>query len=162
IPPILVYWLAGYLIGIGDTSLSIGTIVAFTALQARLFFPLTGLLNVQVEVTSALALFDRIFEYLDMKQQITDAPDAVAIDPADAPGEVVFAHVSVRYRESQESATLDGTPLDAKPRSLVALVGPSGAGKPTLTYLIPRLHDLEPGRVLIDRHDARKVKLQSL
>ena len=83
--PVLVYWLAGDLIvAHGDRHLTLGTIVAFTALQSRLFFPLTGLLNVQVEVTSALALFDRIFEYLDLKQDITDAPDAVRLPRTDA------------------------------------------------------------------------------
>jgi ATP-binding cassette subfamily B protein len=87
ITPVLVYWLAGYLIvSRGDQHLTLGTIVAFTALQSRLFFPLTGLLNVQVEVTSALALFDRIFEYLDLKQEITDAPEAVALDPVTVRG----------------------------------------------------------------------------
>src|SRR5579884_74553 len=81
VTPVLVYWLAGYLIiHNGDRHLTIGTIVAFTQLQARLFFPLTNLLNVQVDVTSALALFDRIFEYLDMPQEISDTPDAVALD----------------------------------------------------------------------------------
>ena len=87
ITPVLVYWLAGYLIvAHGDRTLTLGTIVAFTALQSRLFFPLTGLLNVQVEVTSALALFDRIFDYLDLKQDITDAPDAVTLSPAQYSG----------------------------------------------------------------------------
>src|SRR5207244_5940288 len=80
--PVLVYWLAGYMmVDRGDQNLTLGTIVAFTALQARLFFPLTSLLNTQVEVMSALALFDRIFEYLDLKQDITDAPGAIALDP---------------------------------------------------------------------------------
>ncbi len=163
ITPVLVYWLAGWLIvARGDRGLTLGTIVAFTGLQARLFFPLTQLLNVQVEVTSALALFDRIFEYLDMKQEIADAPDAIPLDPRTVRGEVSFEDVTFRYDPSQERPTLQDVTFDAAPGSLVALVGPSGAGKTTLTYLIPRLYDVEEGSVRIDGHDVRHVKLSSL
>jgi ATP-binding cassette subfamily B protein len=161
--PVLVYWLAGYLIvDRGDQSLTLGTIVAFTALQSRLFFPLTSLLNSQVEVMSALALFDRIFEYLDLKQEITDAPDAIALAPEQVRGEVAFDHVSFRYSAAQETPTLADITFEAAPGSLVALVGHSGAGKTTLTYLIPRLYDVEAGRVLIDGHDVRQIKQESL
>ncbi len=161
--PVLVYWLAADLIvAHGDRHLTLGTIVAFTTLQARLFFPLTGLLNVQVEVTSALALFDRIFEYLDLKQDITDAPDALALVAPEVRGEVAFAHVSFRYDESQPAPTLDDITFEAAPGQLVALVGHSGAGKTTLTYLIPRLYDADGGRVTIDGHDIKKIKLESL
>jgi ATP-binding cassette subfamily B protein len=163
ITPVLVYWLAGYLvIGRGDASLTIGTIVAFTSLQARLFFPLTSLLNVQVEVTSALALFDRIFEYMDMPQDIKDAPDAIALSPQDVRGDVKFENVTFRYSPTQESATLDGIDLEAKSGQLVALVGASGSGKTTLTYLIPRLYDADGGSVQIDGNDVRQIKLESL
>ncbi len=163
ITPVLVYGLAGYLIvGRHDTHLTLGTIVAFTALQARLFFPLTGLLNVQVEVTGALALFDRIFEYLDLKQDITDAPGAVALSPDTTRGAVSFDHVSFRYAPSQTAPTLDDVSFDAAPGQLVALVGHSGAGKTTLTYLIPRLYDVTGGGVRIDGHDIRDVTLESL
>jgi ATP-binding cassette, subfamily B, bacterial len=159
--PALVYWLAGYLIvAQGDQNLSLGTIVAFTALQARMFFPLTGLLNTQVEVMSAFALFDRIFEYLDMRQDVVDAPDAVV--PERAEGRVAFDNVSFRYDEDQERPTLEGVSLQAEPGQLVALVGPSGAGKSTLTYLIPRLYDVESGTVLIDGLDVRKWKQEVL
>lgn len=161
--PVLVYWLAGYLIvARGDRHLTLGTIVAFTALQGRMFFPLTSLLNVQVEVTGALALFDRIFEYLDMKQEIADAPDAVDLQPEQVRGEVDFDHVSFRYTETQETPTLADVDFEAPPGSLVALVGHSGAGKTTLTYLIPRLYDVEAGRVLIDGHDVRRIRLEAL
>jgi ATP-binding cassette subfamily B protein len=137
--PVLVYWLAADLIvAHGDHHLTLGTIVAFTSLQARLFFPLTGLLNVQVEVTSALALFDRIFEYLDLKQDITDAPDALALSPSDVRGAVAFEHVTFRYGEDQPAPTLDDITFVAAPGRLIALVGHSGAGKTTLTYLITR------------------------
>ena len=161
--PVLVYWLAADLIvAHGDQRLSLGTIVAFTTLQARLFFPLTGLLNVQVEVTSALALFDRIFEYLDLKQDITDAPDAVSLSPAQIRGAVAFQHVSFRYGPEQIAPTLDDITFEAAPGQLIALVGPSGAGKTTLTYLIPRLYDADSGMVTIDGHDIKHITLESL
>lgn len=163
ITPVLVYWLAGYLIiGRRDHSLSLGTIVAFTALQSRLFFPLTSLLNSQVEITSALALFDRIFEYLDLKQETVDAPDAVALSPDQVRGRVVFDRVYFRYEETQETDTLSNISFEARPGQLVALVGPSGAGKTTLTYLIPRLYDPDRGRITIDGVDLRQIKLDSL
>ena len=163
ITPVLVYWLAGYLIvAHRDQHLNIGTIVAFTSLQSRLFFPLTGLLNVQVEVTSALALFDRIFEYLDLPQEIKDAPDAVAILPGDVRGEVAFENVGFRYEAEQADPTLQNVTFAARPGELVALVGASGAGKTTLTYLIPRLYDVTSGRVTIDGHDVRQIKLEAL
>jgi ATP-binding cassette subfamily B protein len=163
ITPALVYWLAGWLIvARHDSGLDLGTIVAFTSLQARLFFPLTSLLNVQVEVTSALALFDRIFEYLDMEQEITDAPDAVALAPDAVEGRVTFQDVRFRYEASQDTPTLDDVTFAAEPGSLTALVGHSGAGKTTLTYLIPRLYDVESGSVQIDGIDVRKIKLESL
>ena len=161
--PALVYWLAGYLIvAQHDPHLNIGTIVAFTALQSRLFFPLTGLLNVQVEVTSALALFDRIFEYLDMPQEIKDAPDAVALAPHDVRGEVIFENVGFRYEAEQAEPTLQSISFAALPGKLIALVGTSGAGKTTLTYLIPRLYDVNTGRITIDGHEVRRLKLESL
>ncbi len=161
--PVLVYWLASDLIvARGDHHLTLGTIVAFTALQARLFFPLTGLLNVQVDVTSALALFDRIFEYLDLKQEIVDAPDAIALSPAQIRGQVAFEAVSFRYDEAQAEPTLASITFEAKPGQLIALVGHSGSGKTTLTSLIPRLYDADIGHVLIDGFDVRQIKLESL
>lgn len=163
ITPVLVYWLAGYLIiASGDHHLTLGTIVAFTALQSRLFFPLTNLLNVQVEVMSALALFDRIFEYLDMEQEITDAPDAMDLPAQKVQGAVAYQDVWFRYSPDQETPTLQDITFEAPPGSLVALVGPSGAGKTTLTYLLPRLYDVDSGHVTIDGHDVRQIKLESL
>src|SRR5205823_6926756 len=97
IMPALVYILAGTLIIRGDTHVSIGTIVAFTTLQSRIFFPLGQMLNVQIEIQGALALFDRIFEYLEMDQDITDAPDAVELDPATMRGDVRFDGVAFHY-----------------------------------------------------------------
>ena len=108
ITPAFVYWLAGWLAINGDPSApTIGDIVAFTTLQSRLFFPLGQLLNVQVEIQGALALFDRIFEYLEMDPEIVDAPDAVALDPATVRGAVRFRDVSFRYPAA--SADREGT-----------------------------------------------------
>ena len=161
--PVLVYWLAGWLIiRRQDPHLSLGTIIAFTALQARVFFPLTGLLSIQVEITSALALFDRIFEYLDLRQEIKDPPNAFHLDRKSIRGEVAFDQVSFRYADDQPSLTLDGITLRARPGEHIALVGPSGAGKTTLTYLIPRLYDVSGGRVTVDGHDVREIALASL
>jgi len=177
IAPAFVYLLAGSLIIGGDTHVSIGTIVAFTTLQSRLFFPLGQLLGVQVEIQGALALFDRIFEYLEMQPEITDAPDAIALDPASLRGEVRFRHVSFHYArppvapvETDEAATATATApfgltdvdFEASPGQLVALVGPSGAGKTTTTYLIPRLYDAQSGSVEIDGIDVRRIRLESL
>jgi len=161
--PVLVYWFAGYLMSKpNETHLDIGTIVAFTALQGRLFFPLTGLLNAQVEVGSAMALFDRIFEYLDLQQDIVDSETAVAIDPSQMDGRVEFRNVGFRYESTQENPSLDDVNLVAQSGQLVALVGASGAGKTTLTYLIPRLYDSDSGQVLIDDVDVKQIKLESL
>ncbi len=163
ITPVLVYWLAGWLIiERNDTGLQLGTIVAFTALQSRLFFPLTSLLNVQVEVTSALALFDRIFEYLDLPQEIKDAPDAITLKPEEIRGAVAFENVAFCYDEEQNEPTLENITLDAHPGQQFALVGASGAGKTTMTYLIPRLYDANQGRVTIDGHDVKQITLESL
>ena len=187
ITPAFVYWLAGYLAVQHDPSApTIGDIVAFTTLQSRLFFPLGQLLNIQVEIQGALALFDRIFEYLEMEPEITDAPDAIAIDRATMRGSVRFADVSFRYKIAAVPAAVTGpdTPasegdaeppialipafglehidFDVKPGQLVALVGPSGSGKTTTTYLVPRLYDTDSGSVEIDGRDIRKSTLASL
>src|SRR5438876_5722199 len=185
IAPAFVYLLAGSLIIGGATHVSIGTIVAFTTLQSRLFFPLGQLLNVQVEIQGALALFDRIFEYLEMEPEIRDAPGAVELDAATLRGDVRFRDVTFRYptppiqaaaEAEAERAEAEGravpigvkpfglTDIDfeARPGQLVALVGPSGAGKTTTTYLIPRLYDVDAGAVEIDGIDVRGVRLESL
>jgi len=163
ITPVLVYWLAGYLIiKDGDSHLSLGVIVAFTSLQSRLFFPLTNLLNIQVDVMSSFALFDRIFEYLDMPQEIVDRPNAVVMNPGQVDGSVEFDNVVFRYDAEQTEPTLDMISFEAKPGQLVALVGSSGAGKTTLTYLIPRLYDVDSGSVKIDGRDVREIQLESL
>ncbi len=182
--PAFVYWLAGYLT-INDPlhHPSIGDIVAFTTLQSRLFFPLGQLLNVQVELQGALALFDRIFEYLEMKPEIADAPDAIDLDPAAVSGRVRIRNASFHYptkasleavegpeavkrsgRDAKAPAqfALEGIDFEVEPGQLVALVGPSGAGKTSTTYLIPRLYDVDSGAVEIDGIDVRKIRLQSI
>ncbi len=161
--PALVYWLAGYLlIQHGDTSITVGKLVAFTGLQVRLFFPMTGLMSAQVEIMSSFALFDRIFEYLDLPRDVQDKPDAKEVDVQSIKGEVEFRDVSFRYEDTQESNTLSDVSFVAKPGQLIALVGPSGAGKTTLTYLIPRLYDPEAGQVLLDGVDLKDYKIDSL
>lgn len=169
ITPAFVYLLGGWLFLNGQVDRSIvGTIVAVTTLQSRLFFPMGQLLNVNIEIQTGLALFDRIFEYLDLGQEIVDRDDAVKLSPSKVVGEVVFDDVWFRYEtprdpdEPERPWTIAGASFTASPGELVALVGPSGAGKTTLTYLAPRLYDVNDGRVMIDGIDVRDVKLESL
>lgn len=163
IAPSLMYWLAGWLlISQGDTSITIGKLVAFTGLQVRLFFPLTGILSAQVEILSSFALFDRIFQYLGMPHEIQDAPNAVELDPANVQGEIEFRDVSFRYDQESDAHTLQSISFLAKPDQLVALVGASGAGKTTLTYLIPRLYDSDSGEIFLDGVLIKQIKLSSL
>jgi len=169
ITPAFVYLLAGWLFLSGRVGSPIGTIVAFTTLQSRLFFPLGQLLNVNIEVQSGLALFDRIFEYLDMEHEIVDRDGAIELTPAEASGRVRFNDVWFRYeRQSGDGLgdnrlwTISGVDFAAEPGELVALVGPSGAGKTTLTYLVPRLYDVDRGAVEIDGIDVRDLRLESL
>ncbi len=246
IMPAFVYWLAGTMAAGGNPDApTAGDIVAFTTLQSRLFFPMGQLLNVQVEIQGSLALFDRIFEYLDLDPEITDSAEAIDMEPADVRGAVAFEGVSFHYPAEpataaalaaaaeaeagadeidgegagglpaervfgsddggpaaagvaaaalgvgdgddetelddlgdgdvdESSATTSGASavrapfgltdvsFEASPGELVAIVGPSGAGKTTTTYLIPRLYDVEDGRVTIDGVDVRSIRLASL
>jgi ATP-binding cassette subfamily B protein len=141
--------------------ISAGTIVAFTTLQTRLYFPIGQLLQVSVELRSSLALFDRVFEYLDVTPDITDAPDAVDLPATTAGGRVTLNEVYFRYPGVEQDA-LKGVSFEADPGQLVALVGPSGAGKTTISYLIPRLYDVTGGSVQIDGIDVRHVRQASL
>ena len=139
ITPAFVYWLAGWLAINGDpTAPTIGDIVAFTTLQSRLFFPLGQLLNIQVEIQGALALFDRIFEYLEMEPDIVDAPDAVALDPATVRGSVRFRDVAFRYPAAAPAAAAateavaDADGLDAsEPEPAPEPAGPAGPATAT-------------------------------
>lgn len=161
--PALVYWLAGWLlIQQGDTSITIGKLVAFTGLQIRFFFPITGLFGAQVEIMGSFALFQRIFDYLDMPRDIDDKPGALALPVEQAAGKVEFRNVRFRYEDDAPEPTLDEISFVAEPGQLVALVGPSGAGKTTLTYLIPRLYDPEAGEILLDGQNIQDIKLDDL
>ena len=173
ITPAFVYLLGGWLLlrGMIDQSPAalVGTIVAFTTLQSRLFFPMGQLLNVNIEVQSGLALFDRIFEYLDLERGIVDKDGAIELSGDEVTGEVRFDDIWFRYERSGQSQadddrmwTLQGVDLTVKPGQLLALVGPSGAGKTTMTYLIPRLYDVDRGSVKIDGIDVRDIRLESL
>jgi ATP-binding cassette subfamily B protein len=160
ITPAAVYLVAGLLLA-HHASISAGTVVAFTTLQTRLYFPIGQLLQVSVELRSSLALFDRIFEYLDVVPDIVDAPDAVDLPVISTGGRVALTEVYFRYPGSPTDA-LEGVSLEADPSQLVALVGPSGAGKTTISYLIPRLYDVTGGSVQIDGLDVRHVRQASL
>jgi ATP-binding cassette subfamily B protein len=150
---------------------SAGTLVAFTALQTRLLFPLINLMRVSIEVQTSLALFARIFEYLDLVPAITDAPAAYTLAKADVAGTVELVNVSFAYPQPQASVpgsdaevtwALRGVSLRIEPGQLAAVVGPSGAGKTTLSYLVPRLYDVDEGSVRIDGHDVRDLTQSSL
>src|SRR5579859_6873910 len=160
ITPAALYLLAG-LLTVHHHPISAGTIVAFTTLQTRLYFPIGQLLQVSVELRSSLALFDRVFEYMDVKPDIVDAPDAVDLPAADSGGRVALKDVHFRYSGTEVDA-LKGVSFSAEPGHLVALVGPSGAGKTTISYLIPRLYDVTGGSVEIDGLDVRRVRQASL
>jgi ATP-binding cassette subfamily B protein len=160
ITPALIYLTAGLLLA-NNHAISAGTVVAFTTLQTRLYFPIGQLLQVSVELRSSLALFDRIFEYLDVVPDIVDAPDAVELPTAGTGGRVELKDVHFRYPDTAQDA-LRGISLAADPGQLVALVGPSGAGKTTISYLIPRLYDVTGGAVEIEGLDVRHVTQASL
>jgi ATP-binding cassette, subfamily B, bacterial len=161
ITPAAIYLIAGLLIA-DHHPISAGTIVAFSTLQTRLYFPIGQLLQVSVELRSSLALFDRVFEYLDVVPDIVDAPDAVSLPAgSSSAGSVALRDVHFRYPGVSAEA-LAGVSLSAEPGHLVALVGPSGAGKTTISYLIPRLYDVTSGSVEIDGIDVRHVLSASL
>jgi ATP-binding cassette subfamily B protein len=156
IAPAVVYWYGGHRVIGGEASL--GTVVAFAALVGRLFGPISSLLGVHVLVLSSLALFERIFDYLDVEQEIADRPGAVPL--REVHGHVRFDHVGFAYIKGQPA--LHDVSFDIPPGKFAALVGPSGAGKTTIAYLVPRLYDVSSGRVLIDGLDVRDVTLASL
>ena len=183
VSPVAIYLLAGYMMsGGGPSVVSAGTIIAFTVLQNRLYFPVGRLLQVSVELQSSLAMFERIFGYLDMKQEIVDAPNARHLDKDSVAGEITFDSVRVNYRQGEEAETkqelngsrvpatgeserdwaLDEITLQIPPGQMAAFVGPSGAGKTTIASLVPRLYDVTEGAVRIDGVDVREIKLADL
>ena len=152
-----IIWLRGGLLSI-SSGLEVGTIVAVVAYLGRLYGPASALIGVQVQVVSALAVFERIFDYLDMPPEAPVA--AKAVELRDCRGEIEFQHVRFGYREDR--LALDDVSFVAKPGQLVAFVGPSGAGKTTILQLVPRFYDPSEGRVLVDGHDVRDLTLDSL
>jgi ATP-binding cassette subfamily B protein len=196
--PAVVYLVAGLqYIYQPQSHITFGIIVAFTTLQSRLFFPIGQLLNIQVDIQGALALFDRIFEYLDLPIDIHDKPDAQQLDAHEVKGAITFDNVTFTYKRDEQVKELFGTTdkerteekaarpispqpialaaesqperpalshvsFQIKPGQLGALVGPSGAGKTTITYLVPQLYDMDEGAVRIDGHDVRDITLNSL
>ncbi|MET0820341.1 MAG: ABC transporter ATP-binding protein [Aeromicrobium sp.] len=187
ITPALIYLVAGTLLQ-GNSALTAGTLVAFTTLQARLQMPLLQLMRVSLDVQTSLALFRRLFEYLDLEPAITERPGAVALDPQRLRGEIEFRDVFFRYPEPrslsgtvardrfgdtgvridrtepgpEQGWALDGISLTVEPGQLAAIVGPSGSGKTTMTYLVPRFYDVVEGAVLIDGTDVRDLTMGSV
>jgi ATP-binding cassette subfamily B protein len=157
--PAVIYWTAGIALQAGGPDISIGTIVAFVSLQQGLFRPAVSLLSTGVQIQSSLALFQRIFEYLDLPIDITERENPVHLDRI--MGEVRFEDVEFRYDE-KSVPTLDGIDVTVPAGSSLAVVGPTGAGKSTLGYLVPRLYDITGGRVTLDGVDVRDLDFDTL
>jgi ATP-binding cassette subfamily B protein len=157
--PALIYLAAGLPVTSGG--MTIGTLVAFTTLQSALFRPLMALLDVQVSVTASMALFSRVFEYLDLPVEIADPPSPVPLDPAAVRGEVRWEGVSFTYPDAHRPA-LSGIDLAVPAGTTLAVVGATGSGKTTLASLVPRLADPTTGRVTIDGVDLRDLSLATL
>jgi ATP-binding cassette, subfamily B, bacterial len=154
--PAAVYWFGGLALAHGSHAVSIPLLVSFTTLQTRLFFPVGSLLGVGLDVQTSLALFDRIFEYLDEPIDILEKPGAAAVG---TPGDVVFEDVWFRYGEEW---TLQDVSFAVPAGTTTALVGETGSGKTTLGYLAARLYDIDRGRVTIDGVDIRDLSFQAL
>ena len=153
-----IVWLGGGWLAV-QGMLDVGVIVAFIGyIQGRLYGPAAALVGVQVQIVSALAVFERIFDYLDMKTEDYDPPGAVALN--DIQGDVRFDRVTFGY--DPDRVILHELSFEIKPGQVAAFVGPSGAGKSTITQLVPRFYDPQSGRVLIDEHDVKTVTLESL
>jgi len=159
--PALIYLFAGLTIASGGAAITIGTLVAFTTLQTRLFFPIQSLLSIGVDVQSSLALFERVFDYLELPVEITERDGAVALDPDSVRGEVAFEGVGFRYVQDGDW-TLRDIDLEIPPGTTLAVVGETGSGKTTLAYLLARLYDVEEGRLTIDGVDVRDLTHASL
>jgi ATP-binding cassette subfamily B protein len=157
--PAIIYWTAGLALKSGGPDISIGTIVAFVSLQQGLFRPAVSLLSTGVQIQTSLALFQRIFEYLDLPIDITEREDPVHLDRVK--GEVRLESVEFRY-DDKGGPILDGIDIDVPAGSSLAVVGPTGAGKSTLGYLVPRLYDVTGGRVTLDGVDVRDLDFDTL
>jgi ATP-binding cassette, subfamily B, bacterial len=159
IMPAAVYWFAGESIAAGGHAITVGTVVAFTTLQTRMLFPIQSLLSVNVDVQTSLALFGRIFEYLDLPVDIAEAPGARSLEHAR--GDVRLTGVWFRYAEDSPW-TLENISAEVPAGTRTALVGETGSGKTTLAYLVARLYEPQRGEVSIDGVDVRGVTLGSL
>ncbi|MGI8864826.1 MAG: ABC transporter ATP-binding protein [Solirubrobacteraceae bacterium] len=163
IQPALVYWIAGQSFISGSKAISIGTVVAFTQLQTRLLFPMQSLLSTGADIEASLALFDRIFEYLDLPVEIIESEHPVQMRAAEVLGEVRFEGVSFRYgADSEDRWTLRDIDLVVPAGTRTAVVGETGAGKTTLGYLVARLYEPQTGRLTVDGVDVRDASLASL
>ena len=158
--PALIYGVAGHAMASGWADVSVGTLVAFTTMQTRLFFPVGSLLGVQADVQSSLALFDRIFEYLDLPVDIQEREDAIDLPRESVRGEVRLEGVTFAYEPDRP--VLQDVSFAAEPGSKVAIVGETGSGKTTLGYLIARLYDVTEGAVLLDGTDVRDLSFATL
>ncbi|NWF25632.1 ABC transporter ATP-binding protein [Streptomyces sp. PKU-EA00015] len=158
--PALIYWAAGLALRTGGPAISIGTLVAFVSLQQGLFRPAVSLLSTGVQMQTSLALFQRIFEYLDLSVDITEPAKPVRLDKIS--GDVRFEAVDFAYDPAQKQPTLDRIDLAVPAGGSLAVVGPTGSGKSTLSYLVPRLYDVTGGRVTIDGVDVRDLGFDTL
>jgi len=157
--PAVIYWAAGIALQAGGPAVSIGTLVAFVSLQQGLLRPTVSLLSTGVQMQTSLALFQRIFEYLDLPVAITEPAEPVRI--AAPRGEIRFENVTFRY-DPDAAPTLDGIDLTVPAGGSLAVVGPTGSGKSTLSYLVPRLYDVTGGRVTLDGTDVRDLDFDTL
>ncbi|MFE9774456.1 ABC transporter ATP-binding protein [Streptomyces sp. NPDC005931] len=157
--PAVIYWTAGIALRAGGPEISLGTIVAFVSLQQGLFRPAVSLLSTGVQIQTSLALFQRIFEYLDLPVDITEPARPVHLESVK--GEVRFENVTFRY-DDRGGPVLDGIDLTVPAGGSLAVVGPTGAGKSTLGHLVPRLYDVTDGRVTLDGVDVRDLDFDTL
>jgi ATP-binding cassette subfamily B protein len=162
IMPALVYWFAGQSFATGGSAITIGTLVAFTTLQTRLFFPIGQLLSVGIDIQTSLAMFDRVFEYLDLEVDIEEAAEPRELH--DVRGDVSFDDVWFRYAAEGEEGpwTLQGVSVEVPAGTRLGVVGETGSGKTTLGYLVARLYDASRGTVAIDGVDVREASFESL
>jgi ATP-binding cassette subfamily B protein len=153
-----IVWLGGGWLAIRH-AIAVGVVVAFVQyIQGRLYGPAAALAGIQVQIVSALAVFERIFDYLDMTPEAYDAPGAISV--SGVAGDIRFENVSFSY--TGERSVLHDVSFHIAPGQIAALVGPSGGGKTTITQLVPRFYDPQDGTVLVDGHDVRTLTLESL
>jgi len=141
-----------------SAELTVGTIVAFVALLTRLYGPATEIMTLHVDIVTSAAYFERIFQYLDLEPDIEDRPGALVL-PSVA-GSIRFESITLEYLPGRKA--VDAVSFDITPGQVVALVGPSGAGKTSVTYMLPRIYEPTDGRIFIDDYEIRDVTIESL